>query len=156
MGAPGGAPNCFTERFGGGDHSAAFASAFVFARDLIDRHKPDLIALEEAFARGGRDTGSALKLTFGLRSVILTVARIRGVPTVEFAVSTIDKHFLGHRQTAGRKRRKLAVADRCRQLGWRCEDEDQADACAVWDLACSRINRDHAVVTAPIFGRRVT
>lgn len=58
--------------------------------------------------------------------------------------ATVRKHFLDRANMGKRKDTKEAVVERCRLLGYLPRgkyDEDQADACAMWDWAAATYGR---------------
>lgn len=79
-----------------------------------------------------------------------------------FNIASIRRHFVGGhvtsaayghlpvaaRKAAARKAGKAAVMNRCRALGWAVRNDNEADACALWDYAASRESHAHAVMTA--------
>lgn len=78
-----------------------------------------------------------VRLLFGLCAVAEEAAIDRGIPVIrEVNVQDVRKHFLGQRTFAGgRKESKAAVIHRCQQLGWSPQDDNVADALAIWSLA---------------------
>jgi len=129
-----GAPSCETERLGeaGDHHGARFAQALRMTRRLITRWQPVVVAIEAPLAAGQSTHGGLMAK--GLRGCILGVAHIHGLRVVEYDVATIRKHFIGHGRLP-RAEAKRAVLTRCKQLGWRVRNDNEADACAVWDYA---------------------
>lgn len=63
------------------------------------------------------------------------------------AVSTVRKHFCGN----GRAKKPEVVA-RCALLGWRCDDDNAADACATWDYGMGVLRADRTARSTPLFG----
>jgi len=69
------------------------------------------------------------------------------------AVSTVRKHFIGHGRLPGAQA-KRAVQDRCRQLGWAFEDDNDADAKAVWAWGMAKYYPEWAPRGTPLFADR--
>jgi Holliday junction resolvasome RuvABC endonuclease subunit len=75
------------------------------------------------------------------------VAANRGVECEQFHSGSIRKHFLGKAYTsrdfphlkpaAAKKAIKQLVIDRCGLLKWEAEDDNAADALALWDYTCA-------------------
>lgn len=104
--------------------------------------KPFLLVKEAPFAlaamsdKGVRD--DTVKSTFGLHLTVEAMCFGYGVRWENAYVSTVTKHFLGSAKTAGRAARKAAIVKRCQDLGYfgrDVNDDDRADACAVFDFA---------------------
>ena len=146
VGEPCGTPIALTYKLGksGEPHGHRFAACLRMAHELIAEHKPDLIALE-APVTGRKERQAAPFVLMGLRGALLGMAAMRGVPVVDYPVSTIRKHFLGFNPTRKAGDPKAPVMARCKQLGWRFSNPDEADALALWDYACSKQRVDHAM-----------
>lgn len=135
-----------------------FSQALVLTHKLIATHSPDLIAIEAPV--GGPKTSHFL---VGLVACVRGCAFNRGVRVVPHNIAAIRKHFVGGHVTSSAykhldpKRRKAAarnagknlVMQRCRQLGWDCDDDNAADACALWDYCCSLQSRSHQITSLP-------
>lgn len=157
-GLPGSAPTTLSVDLGQGrDENARFAKALRLIDGLIRDQKPTLVVVE-APVKGPR----ASPFLIGLVAIVRACCGCRGVPVETYEIATVRRHFLGHhltsasfqhlppnrRKAAARKEIKEAVIDRCRMLGWEVEDDNAADAAALYDLACSRASHAHAVMTA--------
>jgi Holliday junction resolvasome RuvABC endonuclease subunit len=124
-------------------------------QELIETHAPDFVALEAAI--GGRNASAYLIKLVGC---VEAVCANRGVPCEAFHSGSIRKHFLGKAYTArdfphfkvaaAKKAIKGLVMDRCRLLGWDVEDDNAADACALWDYVCA--NRARGYQARPVGG----
>ena len=86
----------------------------------------------------------------GLRGCVMGVAHMHHIPFDQYEVRTIRKHFIGH---GGLKRSeaKAAAIKTCQMLGWNPKNDDEADAGALWDYACSMQSRSHSISTTPLF-----
>lgn len=152
VGSPGNRPICFTENLGnaGEHHGARFAQAFRMTKRLIQQYKPDLIAIEAPIGTAGGGTKNRPLVLMGIRACVMGVSHMMHVPTEQHEVGTIRKHFLG----VGNLKRddaKRATIGRCRSLGWTVMNDNEADAAALWDYACARLSRSHAIASTPLF-----
>lgn len=66
------------------------------------------------------------------------------------SVRQARRHFIGTGYLDGDTAKAL-VMKRCRELGWPYEDDNQADANAVWAYGMARHYPKHAPETAPLF-----
>lgn len=159
VGLPGGAPTAWSFDLGAGrseDHR--FSQALVLTHKLIERHKPDLLAIEAPV--GGPKTSHFL---VGLVACVRGCAFNRKVRIESYNIAAIRKHFVGghvtsaaykhldpkRRKNEARKAGKNLVMNRCRQLGWQCDDDNAADAAALWDYACALESRSHQITSIP-------
>mgnify|MGYP000010467430 CR=1 FL=1 len=142
-GSPGGKPKAWSVDLGKGrGEDARFSKALVLTHELIERHRPDLIAVEAAI--GGKYASAFL---IGVVACVRGVAANRGVPVRSYTSGSVRKHFLGRalakrdfpalKPAAATKAIKGEVIARCRLLGWEVADDNAADACALWDFACA-------------------
>ncbi len=143
VGYPGGKPKAWSVDLGKGrGEDARFSKALVLTHELIERHRPDLIAVEAAI--GGKYASAFL---IGVVACVRGVAANRGVPVRSYTSGSVRKHFLGRalakrdypalKPSAATKAIKGEVIARCRLLGWEVADDNAADACALWDFACA-------------------
>lgn len=130
------APHFWSEKFGEGrdGQGVKFSQCMDLTNRLIRQYRPDLITVEGALAQGGGGAAARIQLAMGLRACVLGVADMRRVPVAEYAVSTIRKHFIGHGKLE-RKQAKSETIHRCKMLGWDVANDNEADACALWDYA---------------------
>lgn len=145
LGPSSGNPTAWTETLGeqGEPHSYRFSQVMELTNHLIRKHKPNLIAIEQPIASGPKGGQARGFLAMGLRGCVLGTARLRGVRVCEFPVQTLRKHFIGHGNMPTDKAKRMTI-DRCRSMGWVVEDDNAADACAVWDLACATYAKGYA------------
>ena len=143
VGSPGGKPKAWSVDLGKGrGEDARFSKALVLTHELIERYRPDLIAVEAAI--GGKFASAFL---IGVVACVRGVAANRGVPVRSYTSGSVRKHFLGRalakrdfpslKPAAATKAIKGEVIARCRLLGWEVADDNAADACALWDFACA-------------------
>lgn len=153
FGVSGGIPKAWTVDLakGGAEH-LRLARAIEMTAATVERFKPDVVAVEAPV--GGRDANALL---IGLAACVKGEAARRGCRIVEYYPASARKHFVGQAKTArdfpGKTRAaaktaiKSEVLQRCRVLGWDVEGLDAADACALWDYACSLESRAHQVTS---------
>lgn len=138
----------------GKSYDARYAKARAMVSHFHKTIMPDLVAIEAPI--GGSDAS---------RYLIELVAHIKGrcfdlgLQTVEYNIGSVRKHFLGRHfikrdfpalsDSAATKIIKGKVLTRCRALGWEVSDFDAADACALWEYACSRESHAHQVQNLP-------
>lgn len=158
IGSAGGAPACISVDLGKGlGDDEKFAQALKVVDRIIRAEAPDLVVVEAAI--GGPQSSQFL---VGLVAIVRAVCTARGVPVKAHHQGSIRKHFLGHvpsvrgqgaaSKYAAKKAIKAQVINRCRALGWTVEDDNAADAAALWDFACSRLSAAHGSATSPLFG----
>lgn len=159
IGSTGGKPTAWPVNLGQGrSEDARFSQALVLTHKLIEAHKPDLIVIEAPV--GGPKTSHFL---VGLVACVRGCAFNRRVRIESYNIAAIRKHFIGghvtsaayghlppnKRKGAARAAGKNAVMQRCRQLGWEAEDDNAADACALWEYACALESRAHQLTSIP-------
>jgi hypothetical protein len=159
VGSPGGNPNAWSIDLGAGkSEDFRFSQALVYTHRLIERHKPDLLAIEAPV--GGPKTSHFL---VGLVACVRGCAFNRKVRIESYNIAAIRKHFVGghvtsaaykhldpkRRKNEARKAGKNLVMSRCRQLGWDAEDDNAADAAALWDYSCALESRSHQITSLP-------
>lgn len=146
-------PNAWSVDFGKGlSDSRRFANALKFTKTCIEKYQPDYVAVECAI--GGPTTSHFL---VGAFSCVVGQANLMGVEVLRFRVASIRKHFLGKHlrmsdypglsKPHAKKEIKRAVISRCNALGWSVEDDDAADAAALWDYACATMKVEHQMKT---------
>lgn len=98
---------------------------------MISTYKPDMIAAEAA-AMGSSSADFYMsreisKMLIGLAFLAETIAASYKLQYREAAVQSCRKSFVNNGHA-----KKREVRERCRHLGWHVENDDEADACAVW------------------------
>jgi len=158
VGESGATPKSWSVNLGEGrSQDARFSEVLRLTQGLIQTHNPDFIAVEAAI--GGPKASHYL---IGLVACVRGCAANRGVNCEGMHLGSIRKHFLGksyttkhfpHLKTADAKKAiKGLVMDRCRLLGWHVEDDDAADAAALWDYTCAtKVRKFQAVPTGGLF-----
>lgn len=152
VGCAGDTPHTWTVNLGVSlPHPRRYARALRMTRVCIEKHKPDLVVVEAAV--GGPKASQYL---VGLLACVQGQCADLGVPCETHHLASVRKHFLGAnpslKQFKGnraqqQKQVKALVLNRCRSLGWPVEDDNCADAAALWDYAQAVRNPVHAVQT---------
>jgi hypothetical protein len=99
--------------------------------------------------RGNSQAGND-EVSFGLAAILQAVAHLRGCYRVE-AYRTIDvrRFFLG--DNPKRKVAKRETINGCRALGIDVQNDDEADAVALWLYACAQIRPQLGLRSSPLF-----
>lgn len=121
--------------------------------DLINVARPDLIAFEAPLVLHGSRTmtnPNTARVLLGLAAIAEQVADAYGIRCCEVHVSTIKKFWTG----TGRAEKSAMVA-RCRQLGWQVQNDNEADAMALFAFAKASVDPKWQALTTPMFGRAV-
>lgn len=139
IGSAGETPRAFSVNLGKVAWERRFSRILRLTRKVITDERPDLVAVE-AFV-GGPKANTDLA---GLVACVKGEADRLGVRVVSYYPATIRKHFLGSGKVPNVK---AAVVARCHMLGWQVADDNQADACALWDYAMSLESRAHQMTT---------
>lgn len=84
------------------------------------------------------------------------VAVTCGVKYISVPMQTWRKHFLGRGRAPketrnSRKWMKEAAKARCRQMGWKVSDDNEAEALGILDLIRARNSQAYAVHSTPLF-----
>jgi hypothetical protein len=118
---------------------ARFAHALRWAVDIFKNDPPDVLVIEAPIQVQAFSVQQGAKILFGLPAVITAVAHECGVYAIhEHDVRDIRNLFIGHRRLKTQQA-KEATMRRCKQLGWKVEDHNAADACALWAYECARV-----------------
>lgn len=151
LGEPGQTPTFWTEDLGYAlPHEERGAKLLRFTHRLIRDHDVSAIGIE-APIRKKHDKKSTNELLMGLIFVVRSWAAMKGIPCRTFEVSTIDKNFLGAAQKGGRDERKRAIRKQCEMFGWNPQTDDEADAGAVFWMACAMQSRSFGIHHSPLF-----
>jgi hypothetical protein len=136
------APTFGSVQFGKDEASnyARFAHALRWAVDIFKNDPPDVLVIEAPIRVQGFSQQQGAKILFGLPAVITAVAYECGVFTIrEHDVPDIRQVFIGRRRLKTDPAKEATVR-RCKQLGWFVEDDNAADAAALWFYECARIH----------------
>ena len=142
-GEPGSEPRFGSGKFApvGSSQEDVFAGAIREIGSRIAAFPPRVLVYEEPELyrlRDGKATKATIEVLFGLPAIVQGVAKRFGVPVIRKAPTfDIRKHFIGQ----GRMKRadaKKAVVAECLRRGWVVRNDDEGDACALWDYAAAR------------------
>lgn len=134
-GEPGGKPifgsfRCSKE----GDNADKFAGMFKWVAERCQAFKPRHLFFEAPLARNAT-TAEAL---MGMAANAQSAARLCGVYSIKRAhVGSVRKFFLPPGSPRSGDAVKQATIQRCRELGYEPKNDDEADAIAGWEYACS-------------------
>jgi crossover junction endodeoxyribonuclease RuvC len=119
--------------------------------ELLREHRPDAVALEEAFF--GRNVRSAIRLAEA-RAVCLLAAELEGIPVHELPPALVKKTVTGHGRASKEGVRRAVLA----QLGWtegaRPPAYDASDALAGAMCALRRLASPGLIPGVPLGRRR--
>jgi hypothetical protein len=158
-GTPGGVPSFGSVRFappGSPQHDiAAGAIKWVATRFKADPPRCFVFEAPELFRlRSGKATRATIEVLFGLPFAVSGAAKLCGVQDIqEASPNDVRAWFLGTKKRLKREEAKRAVVAECHRRGWRVENDDEADACAIWAYVCAvkvPALRD-AAASAPLF-----
>ena len=149
LGVPGEQPLHGSIRFAGvgASHEAIFAKAYCWMRGMCFEHAPGIVIWEApmptSFSRG-RTTSDVTTILHGLPAVIGAAAYLCRVFDIRKAETRdVRLHFIGCNPK--RARAKPLVMRQCRAMGWEVQDDNEADALAVWHFMCSILEPKLAV-----------
>lgn len=130
-------------------HATRLSKIQGLIHHLIAERGVTHIAIEKPFVAAHNSWETTL-LTIGLTANVLSWAERKGIPVDIFPAQTVAKHFIGSGKMK-RDEKKAAVLAECDVRGWAPGDDNQADAAAVWDLACTRLSGAHTAGAGPLF-----
>ncbi len=119
---------------------------------LIRATKAKRVLIEAPMMISDRSAHTAMAL-IQLTGALRASAHRAGTIVSLVAVQTVRKHFVGNGRPEYPKR---AVQDRCKQLGWGVEDDNAADAAALWSYGMSLYYPSWAPRATPLFAERRT
>lgn len=141
-----------------GTQGERLAALLHATQTLLERNRPDIVAYEEAV--GGPKTSHRLVEMIG---AFLGQAHRSGFKPHGVPIGTIRKHFLGKAlntthfpgltKSHAKEAIKSTIIARCGALGWAPRNDDEADAMALWDYACSTYGRGQSVPVGGLFDR---
>lgn len=112
-----------------------FKTFFNWLDDHITFFNPRLIIFEAPIHTGGRTSFQTARRLMGLATLVDTLCGLRDVPIAKEAdIATIKKHFTG----SGRAK-KPDMIRQCHALGWQPNDDNAADAIALWHFATTNV-----------------
>jgi len=135
-----------------------FATAIEWAVAFFERERPDILIIEAMLppqAMLNKTSRQVRDRLAGLHGIMLGCARRAGVAEfVHVTVGDIRRHFIGD-GSLKRNAAKREVIRRCVQLGWPAEDDNAADALAIWSYACALLDPKWGLRLTPLFNRAV-
>jgi hypothetical protein len=159
VGVPGTIPQSYTVTLGKpGAGLAAQAFNLIKLMDLLlsggdprdpdrwPRQKPFMVVKEAPLTLATllKIGAGSIPSTVGFHLIVEAMCSGHGVRCENANVFTVTKHFLGSAKPEGRAARKAAIVRRCQVLGYferTVDDDDRADACAVWSFASVTLAR---------------
>ncbi len=157
-GAPGSLPLSGTERWAppSSSNGRVGAGMLIWLSDFLKVHHVDAIYFEAPFdprIMAKKTNFNTTRILVGLPFLLETLLEAKGYSRVfEVSVSDVRKHFLGKDPRGDEGKRQVQL--RCRQLGWKFNSADAADALAVWSFACAIESPKTSIATAPLFQPR--
>lgn len=154
-GAPGTVPRAGTIRWAPPSSSNGKVGAGMvrWVLDFLRVNAVDAVYFEAPFdprIMAGKTNFSTTRLLVGLPFLFEGLLEMKDIGRVrEVTVADVRRHFLGSNPRG--EEGKGRVQQRCRELGWRFDSPDAADALAVWSFACAVEAPKAAIATAPLF-----
>lgn len=124
----------------------------VYLRDFLLLH-PDitLVVFESPllpFMKQGKTNIDTLRRLIGLAAVTEELLYSLGKYDIrEARVADVRSHFIGSNRHKRAEAKTLTIR-RCRQLGWEPQDDNAADALALWDYQVACLRRTHLISRA--------
>jgi hypothetical protein len=129
----------------------ALAASRVKVRDLIQIHKPDVVAIAAPFI-SRKATPDALRPLFAFYGQIEEEAFYAKVRCVEVYENEARGAFLGLGNVPkGTDLIKKAVMQACKDRNWPCPDNHAADSLCVGAFVLEQLDPDGAYETTPLF-----
>lgn len=136
-------------------HGAQFARLDAWLADLIAERQPSVVAFEQPMDprhMGSRSTFKTARALMGFTAIAEACCHRNRVPRVyECAVRDVRKHLLGKQPAKGKA--KEEVMTHLRYLGWRPEDDNEADAVAGWLYMEAILAPEAGARRLPVFSR---
>lgn len=144
-----------SQRFGkqGSSRARTYRSFRLWLDVFCSARPPTMIVFESAATpswMAGRTNIDTVKLLMGLTEHLEEWCCDR-FELREASTSQVRTHFIG-RNLQSKIAKPLVVA-RCRERGWMVEDDNQGDACAIWDYQICCLRPDIGIATSPLFSR---
>jgi len=138
----------------------AFGNLMAFLGELWIKQIPALVVKESPLPLQGYKNASnsqaAVQIAYGLHGIVEGLAARFGIRCESIHDATIRKFFIGKGRLGSRPDTKAAVVQRCHLLKLmprECQDEDRADALAVWSWASATYG-GRAADVLHLFGER--
>lgn len=110
-----------------------YANYEQWVDDLITIHNPAMVVYEAPFISGGNKMHAAFRL-LGMSAITDLICYKKSVPVRSAHNATVRKYFCGT-GNAKREIMKQKIKDACDLRGWKYEDDNHADALAVWEYS---------------------
>lgn len=124
-----------------------YESVLALARTI----KAERVCIEAPLLLNDSDHGAGVTMCLiQLTGAARAGAKAAGCIVKCVAVSTVRKHFIGIGNLTSAKA-KAAVQDRCTQLRWPFEDDNQSDANAVWSWGMATYYPKWSPRSTPLF-----
>lgn len=139
----------------GATHNALAAGAIRWLVEFTQNYKPDMIVIEAPVRKDRwRSSTEANDITTGLIFLARGVLYSRGIFDIRVAqVSAVRNFFIGGNPE--RKLAKIRTIGTCKALGWQPDDDNAADALALWAYQASLIDPLYGVKLSPLFNKRL-
>jgi hypothetical protein len=156
-GAPGEVPKFGTIRFArqGAPHPAIYRALRSWLNGWINAKSIQMVVYESAAMPTmmlGRSNARTIRLLTGLCEHVEELCYER-IELREASTSQVRSHFIGTNRNKRTLAKELTI-ERCREMGWPVEDDNQADACALWSLMVCILRPDVAPLHSPLLRRR--
>lgn len=119
-----------------------------FLNDQIILNKPKFVVYEAPYVGGKKTNQDVARMLFGLTSQVEVVCYDNGIKCFETNITKVRKYFCGN-APRDRKKAKNLVEQRCADLGWHYENDDESDALAVLDYALSWLAQRNMLPEVP-------
>lgn len=130
----------------------SLATLHETVREFCRCHSVEIVAIEAPMMLQGRSAHTALAL-ISLVAVARAAAQRHGAQLRLVHVQTVRKFFVGQGRPDNPKQ---AVMERCRLLNWAFEDDNAADAAALWAYAMSVSYPKWSPKSTPMFAERAS
>lgn len=111
---------------------------------LLQTHRPTFVCFESPYfpRPGGRIPMNALTLRrlMGLTATVEGFCAELNIDCREATPLEIAHFFLGTSRPMNREAKKLATMEMCRQFGWAVDNDNCADALALWAMAEAKLD----------------
>jgi hypothetical protein len=154
-GSVGERPRFGAKRFGNADSSVEYRwhLAHEWMCGVCEKGKPDVYVYEEPtpeFFHAGKTNHHTQVFLKGLVGVFGAAAYSRVPRKVSAEVHKVRYHFI--QENPKRKIAKKKTILKCRELGWETDDDENvADALALWSYTRAMLCPELAVATTPLF-----
>lgn len=155
-GSPGEEPTYGSVRFAGkgASQEAIFGNALDWLITDTKLVPPDMIVYESPIiAKWGKTTIETSEILHGLPALVKGVAFMRGIfkdRLRRINVSTVRKYFIGRERCESKEAKKLTIR-KCKLMRWQPQDDNAADALALWSYQCALLDPATSVKVTPLF-----